>query len=333
MVPTDFKEYFISLDESHKQMIISELIAILACKSQIPSDQKSSCAKCPHCESDRIRGNGFTPLKIQKYYCNGCKKNFSDQTNKVWCGVKKKSDMQKYIYGLLSGYSIRKCALDCKISINTSFIWRHKLLSCFNQISDQSYSGILEIDELFFHESQKGSRNMTRPSRKRGSAASKRGISNEQVAVIATADRQGNKGFAAVKLGRITKENVEKVLENKIEKVETICSDKHVSYEAFTKDKPITHKTIMASHNQRVTEKIYHVQNVNNMDKRLRDFMRPRNGVATKYLQNYLNWFLALEKIKDSINRHAQFATIIISAQQALKAYVQIDLLHNLLRT
>jgi transposase-like protein len=333
MVTTDFKEYFMSLDESNKQMIINELIKIIESDSPLPSEPNSKDVQCPHCKSDRIRGNGFTALKVQKYYCNGCKKNFSDQTSKVWCGVKKKSDFQKYIYCLLSGYSIRKGALECKISINTSFIWRHKLLSCFNQISDQNYTGILEIDELFFRESQKGSRKMTRPSRKRGEPASKRGISEEQVAVIATTDRTGNKGFEAVKLGRITKQNVEKVLENKIDKVETICSDKHVSYEAFTKDKPIKHKTIMASHNQRVTEKIYHVQNVNNMDKRLRDFIRPRNGVATKYLQNYLNWFLALEKIKNSINRHAQFATIIITAQDALKTFNQIDILHKLIRT
>lgn len=333
MVTSDFRDYFTSLVEADKQQIINELILILESDSHISDGEGTNCTKCPHCESERIRGNGFTILKIQKYYCNGCNKHFSDQTNKIWCWVKKKSEMQKYIYGLLSGYSIRKSATECKISINTSFIWRHKLLSCFAQISDQTYTGILEIDELFFQESQKGSRTMSRPSRKRGSPATKRGISNEKVAVIATADRQGSKGFSVIKLGRITKENVEQVLENKIDNVETICSDKHVSYEAYTKDKTISHKTIMASHHQRVTEKIYHVQNVNNMDKRVRDFIRPRNGVATKYLQNYLNWFLALEKIKNSINRHAQMAAMIIGAPQALKAYSQINVLHNLIRT
>jgi transposase-like protein len=333
MITSAFRNYFLSLDEEGKHHIINELITLFERAGQVPKDQDRSIIKCPHCESDRIRGNGFTPQKVQKYYCNGCKKNFCEQTNKVWFAVKKKADMQKYIYCILSGYSLRKSAEECNISLNTSFIWRHKYLSCFKDISDTKYNGIMEIDELFFQESQKGNRQMTRPSRKRGSRASKRGISNEQVAVIATADRQGNKGFEVVKLGRITKENVEKVLEDKIDEVDVICSDKHVSYEAYTKDKSIKHKTIMASHNQRVTEKIYHVQNVNNMDKRLRDFIRPRNGVATKYLQNYLNWFLALEKIKHSINKHAQLAIIITSATGAIKAYNNIESLHNLLRT
>ena len=43
---------------------------------------------------------------------------------------------------------------------------------------------------------------------------------------------------------------------------------------------------------------------------RLRKFMDSFNGVATKYLQNYLNWFLVLEKIKKATNKIATVATI-----------------------
>ncbi|GAB1396104.1 hypothetical protein MASR1M65_08810 [Saprospiraceae bacterium] len=60
-------------------------------------------------------------------------------------------DMKTYIYGLLSGYSLRRNASECGISLNTSFIWRHKLLRCFDNMSAGEYAGILEIDELFFH--------------------------------------------------------------------------------------------------------------------------------------------------------------------------------------
>jgi hypothetical protein len=67
----------------------------------------------------------------------------------------------------------------------------------------------------------------------------------------------------------------------------------------------VEHKKFNASKGQRKADKIYHVQNVNNMDKRLRAFMQPFNGVATKYLQNYLHWFLVLEKIKHSTKRMA----------------------------
>ena len=68
-----------------------------------------------------------------------------------------------------------------------------------------------------------------------------------------------------------------------------LCSDSHRSYGAFTKANTITHKKFNASKGQRTVDKVYHVQNVNNLDMRLRKFMDSFNGVATKYLQNYLN--------------------------------------------
>lgn len=46
------------------------------------------------------------------------------------------------------------------------------------------------------------------------------------------------------------------------------------------------------------------------MDMRLRKFMESLNGVATKYLQNYLNWFLVLEKIKNSTSKMTMVTAI-----------------------
>lgn len=329
---TDFKEYFSILSASKKQEVVEELIGIIETSENLEL-KENPVHVCPHCNSEKIRANGKTSYKAQKYYCNGCKKHFTDNTNKVWCYVKKKDDMKKYIYGLLSGYSIRKNAQECQISINTSFIWRHKLLRCFDQMNSSEYKGILEIDELFFQFSEKGSRKMVKPKGPRKSRSKKRGISDEKVAVIAMVDRSGNKGLQVSKLGRITKESVAEVLEDKIREVEVICSDKHVSYESYIKDKDIKHKTIMASHGQRITEKVYHVQNVNNTDKRIRDFMRPMNGVATKYLQSYLNWFLMLEKIKNNTNRLRQLGTILFTSTEALEFYRAGASMQHLLRT
>ena len=33
------------------------------------------------------------------------------------------------------------------------------------------------------------------------------------------------------------------------------------------------------------------VQTVNSRHSRLKDFLRPRRGIATRYLDNYLSWF------------------------------------------
>jgi transposase-like protein len=333
MLYADFKTYFSSLSETRKQEVLDELLLILDKGSEFDTLNDKNLPCCPHCSSEKIRANGKTSYQAQKYYCNSCKKHYSDNSNKVWCYVKKQDEMKNYIYGLLSGYSLRKSAQLCGISLNTSFIWRHKLLRCFDNISAGEYEGILEVDEMFFPISEKGSRKMTKPSGQRRSRSKKRGISDEKVAVIATVDRAGNKGLQVSKLGQITKESVSSVLDNKIGKVKVICSDKHPSYASYTKEKGLVHKTIMASHGQRITEKVYHVQNVNNTDKRIRDFIRPMNGVATKYLQSYLNWFLMLEKIKNSKNKLVQLGSIILASNEALSNYKNGPILQNLLGT
>ena len=112
----------------------------------------------------------------------------------------------------------------------------------------------------------------------------------------------------------------------------TLCSDSHRSYSAFAKGNSFTHKKFNASKGQRTVDKVYHVQNVNNMDMRLRKFMDSFNGVATKYLQNYLNWFLVLEKIKNSTSKMAIVASIAFASNSVWYEYKQ-QLFNMLIRT
>ncbi|PKV48021.1 transposase-like protein [Aquimarina sp. MAR_2010_214] len=295
MIPEDFRDFFISSSALVQSEIVSTLLEISTEGSALIDSNQSKAISCPHCKCNKIKANG--KLKgVQRYVCNTCHKNFSETTGKFWYNLKKKDKVNRYLFCLLSGYSIRKSAKETGISIQTSFDWRHKLLVSFGSVSVDEFQGILESDDLFFAYSEKGNRNLDRPARKRGAKASKAGLSNEKVAVIASCDRSGNKDFKVATRGRISKSDLETILQGKLAKVETLCSDSHRSYTAFAKDKKVAHKKFNASKGQRAVDKIYHVQNVNNMDMRLRKFMEPFNGVATKYLQNYLNWFLVLEK-------------------------------------
>jgi hypothetical protein len=95
---------------------------------------------------------------------------------------------------------------------------------------------------------------------------------------------------------------------------------------------PLPNKKLNTSKGQRTVDKVYHVQNVNNLDMRLRKFIDSFNGVATKYLQNYLNWFLVLEKIKNSTNKMATVIAIAFTSNNALFEYKQ-QLFNMLIRT
>jgi len=313
MIPNLFTEYFTSLDNISRIAIVTELTNMLNTDTSTneitgikPLEHKVCCPSCLSCS---ISGNGKFK-GVQRYVCRDCNKYFRDSTGSLTYNLKKGELLPKYLYNMLLGYSIKKCSEQTGICVQTSFDWRHKILNSFNELRPADFGGIVESDDIFFLESEKGSRNITRKSRKRGSKATKRGISNQQVSVVITQDRKQSKEMVVVKKGRITKKSLDKVLGGRIKEGSTLCTDSHRSYTAFTKANGIEHQKFIANKGQRVKDKIYHVQNVNNTASRLRNWMKPFNGVATKYLQNYLNWFMILEKIKNDNQRLRSFGLL-----------------------
>lgn len=313
MVPEDFKVYYLSLNEKDQQDIIEKLLGYKGLSGSFV-DPNTHPLTCPKCTSSQIVGNGKSPKGVQRYLCHGCKKSFSSTTGKVWYNLQKKDKLTSYLHCLLSGYSIRKSGEQVGISLKTSFDWRHKLLKSFANISSDKFSGIVESDETYFLHSQKGEKKLNRPSRKRGNTANRDGINDEHVAVVVTLDRTGNKAMKVVKRGRITTIDLQNELSGKISKGSVFCTDGHPSYGGFAKRENLNHKKIIASQGQRVIEKHYHVQNVNSLDSRLKKFISKFNGVSTKYLQNYLNWFLVLEKVKKSTEKLNTMALMAFSS-------------------
>jgi hypothetical protein len=136
-----------------------------------------------------------------------------------------------------------------------------------------------------------------------------------------------------VTTGRISKKDLNKVYQGTLDKATVLCSDSHRSYGAFAKSSTIIHKKCNASKEQKTADKIDHVQNVNNMDIRLRKFMESFNVVSTKYFQNYLNWSLALEKIESKTNKMAALASIALASNQAWIQFKEIAINKVLFRT
>ena len=47
---------------------------------------------------------------------------------------------------------------------------------------------------------------------------------------------------------------------------------------------------------------VFHIQNVNAYDSRLKNWIRRFHGVATKYLDNYLGWRRMLERYREDLS-------------------------------
>lgn len=76
-----------------------------------------------------------------------------------------------------------------------------------------NFEGIVEIDETYFLYSEKGQRKIKgRKPRKRGGSAKKRGISNEQVCVLAARDRDKTTVSQILGMGRLTKDQLKNAI-------------------------------------------------------------------------------------------------------------------------
>lgn len=253
---------------------------------------------CLHCGSVSVKKNGKYRAR-QRYLCKDCGKTFNDMTNTPLAGSRYPHKWLNYFEMMVEGYTLPKISDALDIHISTAFYWRHKILNALRSLGNQTLKGIVESDETFFLESDKGKKSIIhREPRKRGGVATKRGISNEQICVVVAQDRNGQVISQMAGKGRIKSTDIDKVLGNYIDTSALLCSDTATNYKKFAKDKGLQHEMVNMSKGVYVRKSIYHIQHVNAYHKRLKQFMVRFQGVATKYLDNYLFWYRYLEQSK-----------------------------------
>jgi transposase-like protein len=271
--------------------------------------QQQTPISCPHCKSESIVGYGKY-RDIKRYKCKSCGKTFNDLTGTSASYIHKKSEWKQYMSCISEGLTLREAAEQTGISYRTSFLWRHKILGAFHYVGCTKLEGIVEGDETFFLYSEKGQKTIEgRDARKRGGKASKAGINDEHVAVIVASDRDKHAVVEVAGRSRITAEKINSAIGKWIpEDAVALCSDSHRSYEKFAKDRDIRHIAINASKGQHVKDKVYHIQNVNQIHHSLKDWISRFNGVASKYLQNYMNWYRIQRVEKGNVQKYLELA-------------------------
>jgi hypothetical protein len=196
--------------------------------------------------------------------------------------------------------SLTKAAAHCGGHLTTSFRWRHRFLRA-PAATREALGGVVEADETFFRRSHKGSRRWRggdappgRRPRRRGERASKRGLSSEQVPALIARDRAGHTvGAVLPDLGAGA---IEAALAPVVAADAVLCSDGAKAYAAFAAERGIRHEPINVAAGVRVRDGAFHIQNVNAYHGRLKGWMGRFNGVATRYLPNYLGWRRTLER-------------------------------------
>ena len=293
-LPQDEKDLFIDEILRTKRPVSNHEITNISsrdayCHSQVGDNQ----IRCPHCEHDHIVKNGKNH-GMQRYLCRNCKKTFNLATNTILADTKKDMETWRKIFDcMMQGLSVRKTAAICDISSKHAFRLRHKILDALqNMHRAVRLDGIVEADETYFRVSYKGNHKqdgfmMPRVAYMRGEPAFKRGISNEQVSVPCAVNLDGKSIARVANLGKSSSEDLINTFSGRIRKASFLCCDGAYGYNALARHEGIdvVHFPGEKRHNG-----IIGIQHVNNYHARLKEFLRPFHGVATKYMNNYLVW-------------------------------------------
>lgn len=279
---------------------------------------------CPHCGSEEIYSHGSYKDR-KRYNCQRCKRTFNDHTGTAISGIKEVAKFEKFIAMSLKSPTIREVALALNINIKTSFDWRHKLLSSLSKTNGSKFSGIVECDDKQLDINEKGRRGLIRKPYKRTSdRKKKRGVSNDKVSIMVATDRENNPTMKFAKIGRVDANCIEDTIGKFIDKQNVLCSDSHPSIKLWAKNHELEHHTFISS-KQHVKNKCYHVQHVNSIDSLYERWVKRFCGISTKYLTQYLNWFVLLRKMKESINPCKYIVKVILRDTNAISVFRNIE--------
>ena len=299
MKPKDFQRLSADLEKltlRQKQLLVDSLRASekSVTVSRMIESRLGEKPVCPHCGHEKVNRWGMA-AGLQRYRCGSCRSTFNALTGTPLARLRHKDQWLTYAEQMAEGRSVRKSATACQVHRNTAFRWRHRFLELPDDQRATLLSGIAEADETVFLESFKGRKvGMPRAPRRRGGKAAKRGLSEEQIPVLICRDRSGNMADFVVE--KADQKHLRAVLKPLLPADAILCTDGGKALGAVARELGIVHRSINLAAGIRVVGGVYHIQNVNAYDSRLKQWMLRFHGVATHYLGNYLGWRRLIER-------------------------------------
>jgi transposase-like protein len=266
--------------------------------------------RCPHCGGEHLHAWGKAH-GLRRHRCADCHRTFNALTGTPLARLRHKERWLAHGAALRDALSVRKTAELCDVAVSTAFRWRHRFLHGAKTKQPSQLSGIVEADETFFRRSFKGSRrwkkpapDAARPARKARHRATKPGRRgtplDELVPVLIVRDRGRTTGDAI--LDDMTARTIGAKLLPMLGSDVLLCTDASGAYATIARAAGIRHEPVNTAAGERVRDRVFHIQNVNAYDSRLKQWMRRFNGVATGYLDSYLGWRRLIERARTGIS-------------------------------
>lgn len=273
------------------------------------------CQKCGG--SERARW-GRTRTGAQRWRCAQCNSTWSGLTATPIAGIHRPDlflELVKNMFGEGTPLSCRKAAARLGVSRHTIWRWRMRILRMLPGVSQAALSGIVEADETRQRESRKASREWARhkadpakhpqpprepwrfyTSRNATVTTPPGGWRAWDKNLLAMTDRSGNRAFEAIP--SVSQVDVQAVLVPAMAPDAVLCTDGHATYQKIAKGTAIEHFALNGGSRLPGESKAHHINTVNSLQQRYREFIRMWRGPATPNLKAYGRWFAARENAR-----------------------------------
>lgn len=256
---------------------------------------------CPYCDCSRL--NLFGKVKnTQRYKCKDCNRTFRETSGTPLFKLHKVEKVEKYLKALRLGLSVRKAAKYVGISDRTSFTWRHKFLSSLSprEAIDCNESDI-NIQIITMEYSSKGRK--------------KEHEKNTKPTKTLVTERNGQ-----ICLHKLNPNNPAKNASEILKQANT------PNYIVGSPHKLLNSAISHAGNNKKVQIPKIKKTGKNRLFKELinlTNWMDRFKGVASKYLQQYWNWYVTLNNLK-AINIKEDLFTVKCCTERNLHWFVKL---------
>ena len=205
---------------------------------------------CPSCASDAVVKNGKRH-NIQQFKCKDCHKRFSRFTDTIlektrwhWDIWVKVLEMVINHYPIHDMMNVLVNDYGCTgIDYKTVWFWRMKLIHALAEMPMPQLTGVVQVDETFIRESQKGSRKLVSTISKNayrkpryGRQPSQYGVMGSEFATVITAvDSRGYCVCKVASLGKVSPELFFDLFDDHFDNISYLCSDANSIYEDYCK--------------------------------------------------------------------------------------------------
>ncbi len=291
MLPEPVERMVAAMTTEEKRSLAQALMRMVA--EELAGGDGGEPGECPLCHHGHLVRKGHDRDGSQRWKCKGCGRTFGRKTMRVIAQSKlDEGTWMAYAEGMADGLTLRELAERCSVCLKTSWFMRMRTCEAMAARLDDFMSGpgvAVEVDGTMLHESlsgnsSKGGFAMPRRPHKSGKSLHVRGVSGQLACVVCAANDRGGCLCELVGRAHSTADAVRSTLGGRLLPGTPVATDDLALYDSVCEDLGLAHEVRPA----RPEAGGRALGMVNALHKRLADFLRPFNGVATRRLGRYL---------------------------------------------